>query len=150
MNLFEIMVLSALPIVELRAGIPLAFASGLNPWLAFLLPTLANMLIMFPLFIFLDYFHEHFLKFTPYHKLFHGYLDKKRKQIEKTITERGEFWALALFVAIPLPGTGIWTGTLLAWLLGVNRKKSYVSLGLGVLLAGIIVTLATLGVIKLF
>jgi uncharacterized membrane protein len=54
--------------------------------------------------------------------------------------------ALMIFVAIPLPGTGAWTGTLIAWTLGLNRLKSFIAIAVGVLIAGLLVLLLSLGV----
>jgi uncharacterized membrane protein len=58
--------------------------------------------------------------------------------------------ALTIFVAIPLPGTGAWTGSLIAWLLKINRKKAFFAIALGTILAGVIVTLAVTGLVSLF
>ena len=60
---------------------------------------------------------------------------------------KGEFWGLMLFVAIPLPGTGAWTGALIAALLKMNRRDSFLSILLGVTIAGTIITLGTYGVL---
>ena len=60
------------------------------------------------------------------------------------------FLALVLFVAVPLPGTGAWTGCLASWLLGLERKKSILAIACGVLIAGIYVLLGTMGIIGLF
>ena len=59
------------------------------------------------------------------------------------------FAALTLFVAIPLPGTGAWSGSLVSWLLDLDRKKSIISIALGILIAGVIICLATLGLLNL-
>ncbi len=56
------------------------------------------------------------------------------------------FWGLALFVAVPLPLTGAYTGTILAWLLGMDWKKAFPAVGLGVIVAGVVVLLITLGI----
>ena len=68
--------------------------------------------------------------------------DKRKARIE-----RAEFWGLVLFVAIPLPGTGAWTGSLIAALLGIERKKAFLAIALGALGAGVIMTLASYGVV---
>jgi uncharacterized membrane protein len=60
------------------------------------------------------------------------------------------FLALALFVAIPLPMTGAWTGALIAWLLGLKRWKSFIAIAFGVIIAGILVTLISVGLINGF
>jgi len=74
---------------------------------------------------------------------------KKVDKFEKRYETLG-FLALVLFVSIPLPGTGAWTGCLISWSLGLDRKKSIIVISLGVLIAGIIILLGTLGFINLF
>ena len=70
-------------------------------------------------------------------------VDKKKGQIEKY-----GYWGLFLFVAIPLPGTGGWTGALIAAVLGMNKKKSFATIALGVLVAGIIMMVLSYGLLK--
>ena len=71
-------------------------------------------------------------------------VQKKADKVQKKMENLG-FVALALFVAIPLPGTGAWTGTFVAWVLGLERWKSYLAIGAGVVIAGFIILLASLG-----
>jgi uncharacterized membrane protein len=73
--------------------------------------------------------------------------EKKGKNLEKKMGVIG-YLALMLFVAIPLPTTGAWTGSFIAWFFKFNRKKSIISIASGVILAGIIVMLITLGIIN--
>ncbi|MCX6741939.1 MAG: small multi-drug export protein [Candidatus Pacearchaeota archaeon] len=144
--------LSILPLVELRGGIPLAILTGLNPWMAFLICVFVNILIIPLAFFFLDKIHVLFLKKKFYKKTVNGFFEraKKRSQkVQKRIDDYGMV-ALMLFVAVPLPGTGAWTGALLAWLLKLNRKKAFLAITLGVIIAGLIVTLAFTGLIALF
>ncbi len=143
---------SALPFVELRAGIPLAIASGIKPWDAFILCTLVNIIIIIPILLFLDFFHSHFLKFKFYRHLSHKFIERTRK---KAVKLQGDmktwsFIALSIFVAIPLPATGAWTGSLIAWLLNLNRLKSFLAIALGVLIAGFLVTSISIGLISGF
>jgi len=74
--------------------------------------------------------------------------NRAKKRSEGLAT--GEFIGLMLFVAIPFPGTGAWTGALIAALLQFNRKRSFFYIGLGVVIAAVIMTLASYGVISLF
>lgn len=143
-------VVSMLPFVELRAGIPLALASGFSPTQAFLFCVLANIFVILPVFLFLDYLHEKFLRVKIYKRIAEKFLSRIRKKasrVEKRTKAIG-FLALACFVAIPLPITGAYTGTIIAWMLGLERKKSFAAIALGVVIAGIIVTLASLGIIS--
>jgi len=151
MNPFLItIILSMLPISELRGAIPYAILSaGINPITAFLIAVFANILIIPIIFLFLDYIHGTFLKIKPYEKLFNFYITKKVEKIKRKY-ETLELFVLFLFVAIPAPGTGAYTGVLLAWFFGLRRKKSFAVIALGVITAGIITTLLTIGGIGLF
>lgn len=133
------------PISELRGGIPLGIALGLDPWFTFFAAIVANTLIFFPIFFVLRLFYDKFLSRIP---LFGRYLDRLRRR-GKPVVERYGFWGLFLFVAVPLPFSGAYTGTILAWLLDVDWRKAFPAVGLGVVVAGVIVFLITLGVISI-
>lgn len=146
------LIISFLPIAELRGGIPVAIAAGLNPWTAFLLCVIVNILAIFFVFFFLDKIHTWLLRYFWYQRSFNNFLKRikhRKKKVEKNIESYG-LLALAIFVAIPLPATGAWTGTLIAWLLGLKRRRASLAIALGVIIAGIIVTLAITGIIALF
>ena len=146
-TLIQAALLSILPIAELRGGIPLGLATG-NPFLlVFIICVLANLLVIPIVFVFLDSLHGIFYTIPLYKKLFDKIVDRTRKKAEKNFAKY-EYWALFLFVAIPLPITGAYTGTLAAWLLGVNKRKAFLYLGLGVLVAGVIVSVVALLGIK--
>jgi uncharacterized membrane protein len=149
-NLIWAIILSVLPISELRGGIPLAIGLGYKPLLVFLTCTIANSLIVFPFFFFLDYLNNYFMRFTRYRNFFNKYLEKKRGGLEKYIGKKGEFIALMIFVGIPLPGTGAYTGTLLAWFFKMKRIYSYIAIIAGVIIAGILITLASIGIFTFF
>ena len=141
-NLFEIIMLSLLPIAELRGGIPLAIYYGYNPLTAFLISTLANMLIAPVGMLFLETLNNFFLRIRGYNSFFHGNVERTRRKIHPIIEKYG-YIGLMIFVATPLPFTGAYSGTLGAWALGMERKKSILFIILGVLIAGIIVTLVS-------
>jgi len=136
---------TVLPISELRGGIPLGISLGLDPLFTFFMAIIANALIFFPLFFALRLFYDKVLSRIP---LFDKYLDSVRKRGKPKVDKYG-FWGLALFVAIPLPVTGVYTGTALTWLLGMDWKKAFPAVGLGVIVAGVVVLLITLGVIRI-
>lgn len=132
------------PIIELRGAIPVGIAMGLNPVLTFLLSILGNLLPV----PFILLFIRMILDWMKDSRFFWGIpakvanwlfakADKHRGAIEKYAT-----FGLFLFVAIPLPGTGAWTGALVAALFGMSFKKAILSITCGVLTAGIIMTLA--------
>lgn len=143
------MLLSILPISELRGGIPFAIAKGTDPITAFIFCVLANIVIIPFIFLFLDYLHEYFLKIKIYRKTFDILLRKirrRKKKVEKDYQIYGII-ALTFFVAIPLPVSGAWTGVLMAWLLNLKRGRSFLAISLGVIIAGIIITLVATGII---
>jgi uncharacterized membrane protein len=132
------------PISELRGAIPLGIVEfGLNPWLTLLLAIVANAFIFFPVFFLLRLFYEKLFCRVP---LFPQYLENLRRR-GKPKVERYGFWGLALFVAVPLPMTGAYTGTMLAWLLDMNWKRAFRAVALGVLVAGLVVFLVTVGIV---
>jgi uncharacterized membrane protein len=136
---------TVLPISELRGGIPLGILEfGLDPLFTFFIAVIANTLIFFPIFFALRFFYDKFLFRIP---LFDKYLDSLRKRGKPKVEKYG-FWGLALVVAIPLPLTGAYTGTILAWLVGMDWKKAFPAVGLGVIVAGVVVLLITLGVMS--
>ncbi len=144
--------LSLLPFTELRLSIPLTIANGGNLILTFLVCTFANILVIPFVFVFLNYIHSRLIHLNLYSKLFNRLLKRIRPKSEK-IKEKIELIglpALTLFVAIPLPATGAYTGTIIAWLLGLNSKKSFLAIAAGVIIAGVIVTALSSGIISAF
>ncbi len=128
------------PISELRGGIPLGILKyELDPLFIFCIVVIANALIFFPVFFALRLFYSKVLFRIP---LFDKYLDNLRKRGKPKVEKYG-FWGLTLFVAIPLPITGAYTGTILAWLLGMDWRKAFPPIGLGVIVAGVIILLVT-------
>lgn len=145
-------VFSMLPIFELRAGIPILISGGFNPVFSLLVGFLGNIAIIFPIWFFLDYVHVHLLKIKVYDKFSHKILERMRAKahhVRKSM-EVYEWLALTILVAVPLPVTGAYTATLIVWLLELNRKKSFLAISLGVLIAALLVTLVTVGLLSLF
>nr|MBA4405469.1 ligand-binding protein SH3 [Nanoarchaeum sp.] len=143
------LILSILPISELRGGIPVAMSSGIDPWIVFFSCVAVNIFVIPIAYFFLDFLHHKFLKFERYRVLFGKVVIRTKRKIESKIGTKWQYPALFAFVAVPLPGTGAYTGVIAAWLFGMNRIKSFIAIALGVLVAGVIVTLATLGVYSL-
>ncbi len=143
-TLLQAMLLSLLPISELRGGIPYAVANGeVSLPVAYFACVFANILVIPLLFIFLDTLHGQFYKIKPYRWLFDKWVMRTQRRAEKSVGKYG-YWGVMLFVAIPLPITGAYTGTLAAWLLKLNKKKAFWYLALGVVIAGVIVSIATI------
>lgn len=144
LDLAMIILLSLLPISELRGAIPYGLASGINPILVFVLAVASNILVIPITFFFLNFVHHHLVHVKLYASLFDKFVARTRKKAHK-YTEKYGWFGLTLFVAIPLPITGAYTGTLAAWLLGIDVKRSMLALSVGVLIAGIIITSLSVG-----
>jgi len=132
-------------------AISYALRNNIPVGLVFFIIVSANCLAVLLLFLFLDFVHEKLLKYKVYNRLFMKFVARMQKKVtdfEKKYKVYG-FIALAFYVAIPLPITGGWTGTLIAWLLGLERKKSIIAIFIGITIAGVLVLLASLGIIKL-
>lgn len=140
---------SMLPLVELRGAIPYGVLFGLPLWLTFVVAIIGNM-VPVPLIYFLARRVLEWGQDKPViGGLFSFFLRKGEAAGEKLMAKAGQglFWALLLFVGIPLPGTGAWTGTLAASILNMGFKKSVAACMGGVVLAGIITgALSLLGV----
>lgn len=141
-----VLLITVLPITELRGGIPLGIGLGLDPVLVFSVAVVANILIFFPIFFGLRVFYDRVLSRIP---LFDKYLNALRRRGRPKV-ERYGLWGLLFFVAIPLPITGVYTATALAWLLEMDWRKAFVPIGVGAVIAGIIVLLGTLGIVEVF
>ncbi len=143
MVIFYIILLCLLPVAELRGGIPLALSKGYDPIFAFIFCVIINILDIPIMFYFMDRIHNILMKNKTYKSFFEWRINTVRKKIEKSV-ERYGYLGLALFVAIPLPGTGAYTGVIAAWILNLKRKNSYLAIALGVAIAGVIVTITYL------
>lgn len=155
LKLLWAVILTIMPVTELRVGLPVAILYAMEQnipiWLIFCLIILLNVLVIFFVFYFLDNLHHVFLRIKPYRKLFEKYVERFQRKVDK-FEKRYEtlgFFALVLFVAIPLPGTGAWTGCLLSWLVGLDRKRSILAISIGVLIAGLFILFGTLGFLNL-
>lgn len=137
---------SMVPIVELRGAIPIAEAMGLNIFLYYPIAIIGNMLPVPVIYLFARKVLEWGKNKKLIGKFFTWCLEKGEKGGEKLKASAGNsgiFWALLIFVGIPLPGTGAWTGTLAASFLKLDFKTSIPAVALGVVLAGIIMSLGS-------
>ena len=140
----EILVLltAASPISELRGAIPLGvFAFNFSLEKTLILSLIGNILPILPLLIFLEKISNFLIKKSLFFKNFFNFIfERTRKKFETSYLKWGKI-ALVIFVAIPLPFTGAWTGTIASFLFGFKTKESFFLISLGVLIAGIIVSL---------
>jgi len=137
--------LAMLPIAELRGALPTAIVVyDLPVWKAILLSIIGNMLPVYFLLIGFEKVSQWLrVRFVFFDNLFNKLFDRTRQKLESKVDKYGA-WALALFVAIPLPVTGAWTGTLAAFVFGLSKKKSFFAIFVGLLMAAAIVTALTL------
>ena len=138
---------SMLPIIELRGAIPLGAGFGLPWWQTYIIAIIGNMLPVPIILLFvksvLNWMARCKVKF--FNKIANKMFEKAEKNRAKI--EKYAFWGLTLVVAIPLPATGAWTGTLVAALFDMKFWKSILAALIGVMIAGVVMTLASYGVV---
>lgn len=141
---------SMIPIIELRGAIPMGAAFGLPIWKTYLLSIAGNMVPVPFILLFIkkiiQWMNNSKVKF--FNKI-GGFLIRKAEKNREKI-EKYSFWGVCLFVAIPLPATGAWTGSLVAAVIDMKFWKAMLSAFVGVLIAGIIMTLISYGVASVF
>ncbi len=144
------MIIGATPIFELRGAIPFAVGVyNMNIFQAYFWAVVGNIIPVIIILFFLEIVVKFLSKRFYYWNLFFRWLfDRTRMRAHDKIEKYGS-WGLFLLVAIPLPMTGGWTGALAAFLFGLERKKSIPVIVLGIMAAGIIVSLLTMGVVKI-
>jgi small multidrug export protein family protein len=141
MNYIITFLISMIPLVELRGAVPYAISSGIPLWQALLIGVIGNMLPVPIIFFFARHILEWGKEKPVIGNFFTWCLNKGHRggqKLEEAAGDKGIFWALLLFVGIPLPGTGAWTGTLAASILDWDFKRSVLAVMLGVVLAGFI------------
>lgn len=135
-------IVAALPIAELRGSIPLAILQFKFTWIkAFMLSVFGNMLPIIPWLLFLNYAQEKLMRFRIMNIFFTWLFNRTRRKGK--IIEEYETLGLMIFVAIPLPMTGAWTGAIAAFIFGVKFRHAILAIFYGVLVAGVIVTILT-------
>lgn len=143
-----VFIISLLPILELRGGLIAAALLNIDPKMAYIICIIGNILpIPFILLLInriLDWMRnsKHFNKFA-------AWLDKKVEKHKGQIQKYG-YLGVVLFVGIPLPGTGAWTGSLIASVLGMDRKKTFIAVCIGVVMASIIMMILSYGLLARF
>ena len=142
-------VLAMMPISELRGAIPYAITVGKMPWQeAYVMAVIANFIPVIFIVHFIGPLSEYLRRFAALDRFFDWLFARTRRKGK--LIERFEVLGLILFVAIPLPVTGAWTGSVAAFLFGVKKRVAMPAIFVGIMLAGVIVTLASLGVITLW
>lgn len=147
---WAVLLMAMLPIVELRGALPLALTYyHLDIFPAYFLSVVGNLLPVIFILLFIGPLSDWLIKNVPgFDKFFTWLFKRTRNKIAKQY-ERYGLLALIIFVATPLPMTGAWTGALAAWLFGIKNDRAFLAIVLGVLIAGLIVLLATTGILNL-
>lgn len=140
---------SMIPVAELRLGIPFGVARGLPVWAAYLAAVIGNML---PVPFIVVYIRRIFLWMRRRLPWLNSLVDKleRKAHLKGQRVTKYKYLGLLLFVAIPLPGTGAWTGSLAAAFLDMPLRKALPSIFAGIVIAGIAISILTFGVASLF
>ena len=143
-----VFIISILPILELRGGLIAASLLNVSPLTGYIVSIIGNTLPVPFILLFinkiLDWMGKSKIKWM--NKL-SKWLDKKARKHKDSIEKYG-YLGLTLFVGVPLPGTGAWTGCLAASVLNMDKKKSFISIMLGIIMASIIMMLVSYGLLK--
>ena len=151
-----VLLISMVPLIELRGAIPVAVGMdlGLPEWLVLVIAIIGNIIPVPIIYFFARKVLEwgsNKCKWKPFKKFCNFCLKKGEKGGQKLLKRTGKYGAyvaLFLFVAIPIPGTGAWTGTLAASILNLDFKKTMIAVVAGVLVAGLIMLAVSLGLFK--
>jgi uncharacterized membrane protein len=138
----KVFVMAMLPIIELRGALPYAICVKPELWLpkAYLLAVIGNFVPVVPILLFLGPVSDWLRKVPLFDKFFIWLFARTRRR--GRLIEKYEAIGLTMFVAIPLPVTGAWTGALAAFIFGIRRKWAIPCIALGVMIAGVVVILA--------
>lgn len=137
------------PVVELRGAIPFGVVRGLNLWTAIIASMLGNLI---PVPFIILFIRKIFAWMRAHMPKLNGLVIRMEKKAEKNraAVEKYAFWGLVILVAIPLPGTGAWTGALVAAMMEMRLKRAFPAIAIGVAIAGVIVSVITYGAQAIF
>ncbi len=142
-------ILAMAPVSELRGAIPYAITIGNIPWQqAYVMAVIANFVPVIPILFLIGPVSEYMRRWQTFDRFFNWLFTRTRRKGK--MIKRFEVLVLILFVAVPLPITGAWTGSLAAFLFGVRRRIALPAIFLGICIAGVIVTLAATGLIAVW
>jgi uncharacterized membrane protein len=140
-----VFIISLMPILELRGGLIAAALLDLNPVTSYIISIIGNIIPVPFILLLINKILDWMRNSKHFHKIA-NWLDKKVEKRKGQIEKYG-FWGLVLFVGIPLPGTGAWTGCLIASVLEMNRKKAFIATMIGIFMASIIMMLVSFGLL---
>lgn len=139
------LLLSMVPVIELRGAIPVGVGYGLPLWLSILVSIIGNMIPVPFIILFIRQIFKWMRKVSKTFERIVSYMERKADKHKDKVIRYG-FWGLFVLVAIPLPGTGAWTGALVAAMMDLRLKTAIPAIFLGVVGAAIIVSIVTYGV----
>jgi uncharacterized membrane protein len=149
-NILYIILLTLIPTLELRASIPYGVLIARLPFLeVFVIAVIVNILLGLVLFVLLESLVKFFTRFQLINDIYEKIVSRTQRKV-KPYVERFGTLGVALFIAVPLPGSGVWTGALAAYLLGLKFRKFMLANIAGVLIAGVVVTAISLGLLNGF
>jgi len=149
-NIIQLILVTFIPGLELRASIPYGITVLGMPWIKVVIITFITNILLGPIvYILLNNFVHIVIKINFFNKIYEKFVIRTRHKIENKVEKYGEL-GLALFIGVPLPGSGVYTGALAAFILGLNFKKFLIATVIGVFIAGILVTIATLTGVGIF
>jgi uncharacterized membrane protein len=137
------MLWSISPFGEAKVGIPIGLAKGGNIYMVFVACFVANVLVFPLMFFFLDHINKYLLKLRFYKKAA-IYVAKKAKVGSGDKIKKYGFWGLIFFVMLPIPGTGVYAGSIASYLFKIERKKAFVANTIGIFISSVIIWVSTL------
>jgi uncharacterized membrane protein len=150
-NAAVVVIIAMLPIFELRGSIPVALGLfGMPVWKAYVLSVIGNMIPIVPIVLLIGPVSDFLMKRSRFWRRFFHWIFERSRRRGGDLVEKYEAVGLALFVCIPLPVTGAWTGSMLAFLMRIRARRAFPAILAGVTLAGVIVTLVVQGVLGAF
>ncbi|MBG6133348.1 putative membrane protein [Aquimarina sp. EL_43] len=135
------------PFGEAKVGIPYGMLSGLNIYLVFVLCFLSNVLVFPLMMFFLERMNTYLLRWTFYKKAA-IYVARRAKLGSGSKIQKHGFWGLLLFVMIPIPGTGVYAGSIATYLFKVKKRKAFIANSVGIFFSSVIVWVTTLLTMK--
>ena len=132
------MLLSISPFGEAKVGIPYGLVKGLNKYLVFVICFLTNVLVFPLMLLFLDNVNRHLVKWTPYKKAAIN-IARRAKIGSGNVIQKYGFFGLIFFVMLPLPGTGVYAGTIATYMFKIERGKAFLANTIGIFFSSLIV-----------
>lgn len=148
-DLLIAMLWSVSPLGEAKVGIPYALLNGVNIYVAFFFCFIANVMVFPIMTFFLDVINRYFIRWYYYKKAAIFVARRAKVGAAKNVKKYG-FWGLMIFVLIPLPGTGVYAGTIAGYLFGLERKQAFLANTIGIFISCVIIWVGTIAAMKGF